>query len=182
MNILNIPKPKKRMYLVWEHVMKTVFAMSGTFALLFFGPFLLGAKSSSRHRGDGTEELSLNIIGYFVTHPFAQLTICLVVALIVNIYIIYQNRKRKYVFTIELDENNYKIGLSNLFYRNTEVIEINKEALIIDIIQKKVENDKWTKYKIKNAQTHEIIGEIDPRHVLWSDHKKELKSAFKNLL
>ncbi|MEZ4924490.1 MAG: hypothetical protein R2780_15080 [Crocinitomicaceae bacterium] len=56
--ILKITKPKDNSHIFWSHAIKSVLAFSGTFAILFFVPLILGA-SSSRHSQINEEQIGV---------------------------------------------------------------------------------------------------------------------------
>jgi hypothetical protein len=156
--------------------MKSVFAVSGTFALLIFGPLLLDGKSVSRQHHSNF--LTINLIPYLADHPTIVLLICGIPALIYNVVIFRKNAQIKQVIQINQTEMNFVFTLTNLKFKGTIEKTISIEDLSYCIESKTLdEQSKTQKLKFMNKNTQEVIGEINPQHVVWNEQIQSIRSA-----
>lgn len=175
-SILVINPPSDKYYLLWEHVMKSVFAVSGTFALLIFGPLLLEGKSRSRQYN--SDFSMVNLIPYLDDHPNIVLFICGIAALFYNVVTFQKNAKIKQVIQILQTESNFVFTLTNLKFTKKIEKTIPIQDLSFNIESKTIdEHSKTQKLSFINKHTSEIIGEINPQHIIWNMQIKSIRSA-----
>lgn len=177
--LLNISKPKGRSFIFWEHLLKSVVAFIGTFAMLFFGPMMLGSKS----RGvDAEDRLSYTIIKFIIEHPEIQIGLSVLAVVIINIYIIFKNHKIKHITHLAHDENHIQIELTNLYFSKTKKVEIPTANFEYSIEKLRTyNNEKRLKIIFRNKSKNTIIGEINPKHSFWSEHLIQLKGMIQEL-
>jgi hypothetical protein len=104
--ILEIPRPKSNSFIVWEHLMKSAIAFTGTFAMLFFGPIIFGGRKSAYRNND---HFVTSIIKNLFDHPLLYFGLCVLAVAIINAYIVYTNRKIKYTTKIEFDDEKIQL-------------------------------------------------------------------------
>lgn len=182
-NILTIKQPRNAMHIFWEHAMKSVFAFSGTFALLFFGPMFLAAGSSDGQGvDDATADTTLNFIGYMLEHPAVEVSICLFVVLVYNITIAVKNARRNYLVIIDVNDGHVQLGLTNSYYKTVEQIEIPINNLEYQIIKKSSElSGKTSRVKFFNNRTGSLIAIIQMDYIIWEAQVKDIKKALVKL-
>lgn len=170
--LLLIPRPESNGFIVWEHTLKTVVMFVGTFAMLFFGPMFLDARSRSSENG-----LGYYIVAFLIEHPFVQIGLSILAALIYNIYTIVVNRKVQYVVQINVTEKMAEIHLTNLYYNKLKVIQVSLAELSYKIDNKVTGgNEKKQKIKFMNHSTLETIGVIDTKHFFWAEKLREIRA------
>ena len=178
-NLLQIPPPKNKSHIIWEHAMKSVFAMAGTFALLFFIPLFAGGKNSGRGRSN---DWAIDFIVYMAKHPAIQVGICVLVALAYNIYIFYTHKKRNYVVGLSSMDEKVALTLTNLYYQRTVTLVVPLKNLEYKVITKTSDIDgKTTNIHFVEKDSQNIVGVIKPGHVIWSKHKKPIMEALYQL-
>ncbi|MFT5819518.1 MAG: hypothetical protein ACI8ZM_000742 [Crocinitomix sp.] len=177
-SILKIRQPKNAAHIYWEHAMKTVFAFSGTFALLFFGPLFMAAGSRGGSQREAAVDRSLGILGWLFEHPEVQVSICLLVVVIYNITIIRKNSRKNYLVSFDIDGPRGVLGLTNLYYKTTEEIEILIENLEYEVQIKSVDKrEKTSALKFFDTKSGNEIAVIKPRYILWNTQVKDVKKA-----
>lgn len=159
--------------------MKSAVAFIGTFAMLFFGPMMAG----SRNRGmDAENSLSYKIIHYLIEHPEVQIGLSVVAVVITNCYILIKNQTVKYIVKIEFDERAIRMELTNLYYTKRKQIEIPATHFEFYIENSVTgDNEKRQKIVFRNTVDQSIIGEINTKHFLWSEHLLQLKNVILEL-
>jgi hypothetical protein len=177
-SILRINPPKNAAHIYWEHAMKSVFAFSGTFAVLFFAPLFLAAGSGTGERREAAIDRSLGILGYLLEHPEVQVSICLLVVIIYNITIFVKNSRKNYLVTCKTDGKIAVLGLTNLFYKEVE----EKEVLIDNleyVVEIKVVDDheKTNAIKFYNNKSGENVAVIKAGYIIWNDQVEDVKKA-----
>lgn len=176
---LDITKPESNSFIIWEHLMKSAVAFIGTFAMLFFGPMMLG---SSRGGNNSENSLSYQLIEYFIKHPEVQIGLSLLAVVIMNGYIFYKNRKVKYIVKIEQDAPVIRLELTNLYFSRRTQVEILATDFEFTVENSVSENnEKRQKIIFRNKIDNKTIGEIDPKHFLWSEHLVQLKNMIREL-
>lgn len=177
--LLEIKKPKSNSFIIWEHVMKTVFTFMGTFAILIFVPLMLGGKSSVVPTED---RLAYSIVDYLFHHPEIQIGIPIAAAALMNIYLIFKNRKIKYIVKIEHNASNIQFDLTNLYFSKQVQMELPLSDLEF-YLENKVndDNEKQQKIVFRNAVQNVIIGEIKPDHIFWSERLLHIREVIHEL-
>ena len=181
-SILQIHKPENSSHIIWEHLIKSALAFSGTFALLFFGPLLLSAKSRRRPYRDEDTSLELDIISYLLEHPEVQIGLCILAVIIYNVYIISKNSKRKYAVSISQDGDNLSIGISNLYYKTVTEHRLPIKDLAYEIKTKTSDaGEKQSTLRFIDRSKNREIAIIKPSHILWSKQIRDIRDSLKKL-
>ncbi len=177
--LLEIPRPLKNGFIIWEHTLKSVVAFVGTFAMLFFGPMMLG----SRHRvNDVDDRLAVKFVLYILENPGVHIGLSVLAVLLTNVYLLRKNRKMRYVVGIALDEEIISFELTNLYYSKKSRIELPLSDFEFSIETKVSEiNEKKRKIIFNNKMNQSNIGFIDPDHLFWSDHLIKIRNVIKEL-
>lgn len=176
--ILNIPPPKNKTFIVWEHAMKSAVAFIGTFAMLFFGPMLLEARS----RDTSTDSLGAQLVFYLIDHPEVQFGLSILAVVICNVYLIWRNRKMKYIVGITKDDNVLELQLTNLYYSKTTPIQVDLTNVEIKLESKvSSSNEKKQRIFFRRKNDTAIIGEMDLRYLFWSENLPQLKFMLQEL-
>ncbi len=177
-NILKIKKPTNSSHIVWEHLLKSVLGFTGTFALLFFGPMMLSARTHSRD----SDSFGIQIIQFLFTHPEVQISLCILAVLIYNIIIFTNNSKFKYLVRIDLDEKLINIGVTNLYYKTVKYIYVTQEELEYEVITNTTDiGGKESILNLIDKKTRTIIATILPTHIIWCDQLRDIKFALSEL-
>mgnify|MGYP003648720552 CR=1 FL=1 len=174
-HLLTIPLPKDKSHIFWEHAMKTVFAIVGTFALMFFGPMFIAAGSSKTRAND---DLALNFVGFFLERPALQFSICFIVAIIYNILVYRKNKKANNIVGIKIHDQTVELEMNNLIFNHPTQITIPLNQLAINIVSKS--NDFSGKTKTLgfiDTTNGKSIGCIKADHFIWNKHVKAIRSA-----
>ncbi len=177
--LLEIPKPKSNSFIIWEHVLKSAVAFAGTFALLFFGPIMLGAR---RKGGDSEDSLSYNAVEFILNHPEVHVGASVLAVVIMNLFILVKNRKIKYITKIGIDEDKVQIELVNLYFTRRNQISIPKSDFDF-YIKSSVSDDNEKKQTIifRNTRESRVVGEIKPSHFFWSEQIIQLRNMIGEL-
>jgi hypothetical protein len=177
--ILEIARPKRNNFIIWEHLIKSTVAFTGTFAMLFFGPLMAGSKGND---GDTENSLVLQIILYVINHPEIPIGLSALAVVIANVYIVFKNQQIKYIVKIEYDESKIQLELTNLYYTKRQQIEIptaDFEFYFEDSITE--DHEKLQKIVFRNTFENRSIGEINPKHFFWSEHLIQVKNVIQEL-
>ncbi len=178
--LLKIKRPEDSTHIIWEHIVKSVFAFSGTFALLFFGPMFLFSGSSKG--GQESTESALRIIGFLLEHPLLQISICVLIVVVYNINIAKKNSKGHYLVTLTTNNNIAKMGLTNLYYKTITEIEIPIKDLKYNVQTKPSELEgKSTIINFFDHRTGNKIAVLKPYHIIWVNQIKHIKKAIGEL-
>lgn len=179
--ILDIKAPEGNKHIVWEHLMKSVFAFSGMFALLFFGPMFLESGGRRRSLGDG-KGIAYDFLIYLISHPEIQFLICVLAVIAYNIYLVIRNTRSKYVVSLNLVDSTIEIGMTNLYYKNTITKDLPISDLSYTIESKKdSSNEKKQTLKFVDKSTGKVIGVIKPKHFIWNEQVPQVKKALAEL-
>ncbi len=176
--LLETPKPQSNSFIIWEHLLKSAVAFIGTFAMLFFGPMMLGRSRSV----NGEDSLTFKFVQYLIEHPEIQIGLSVLAVLITNFYIFIKNKKIKYIIKIEQDEKTIRIELTNLYYTKSKQTEIPKsdfEFYFKNSITQ--DNEKRQTIVFNNTRDNKIIGEINTKHFFWSEHSLQLRKVINEL-
>ncbi|XOV68187.1 MAG: hypothetical protein ACFHU9_03235 [Fluviicola sp.] len=166
--------PKNNGFIFWEHALKSTVAFVATFALLFFGPLMLGSRNRGGNSKDG---LTYQIISFVLEHPEVHVGALFAALLIMNGYIFYKNRKVKYIRKVAFDSDEVKIELTNLYFSKTKKVVIPSshfEFYIKNTVN--LDNDKKQEVIFRNKRSNEVIGIIKPKHFFWSEQLVQLRS------
>lgn len=176
--LLEIPKPQSNSFIIWEHLIKSAVAFIGTFALLFFGPMMLGR----RRNVNGEDSLTFKLVQYIIEHPEIQVGISVLAVLFTNFYIIIKNKKIKYIIKIEQGEETIRMELTNLYYTKSQQIEISKsdfEFYFENSVTR--DNEKRQTIVFNNKRDNKTIGEINTQHFFWSEYSLQLRKVIHEL-
>lgn len=171
MILLNIPKPKNNNHIVWEHVMKTVVSFVGAYALLFFGPMLLGGR-----RGNG---IGKDIVFYLVKHGEVHLLISLLICILYNAYTYIKNSKVNCVVGVQYESGHFDLKLTDRYFRKLHSIRIEAAKLKVEF-EKNPDEEGRPKTKgilFRDLSTQRVIGKIVPSHLFWSESLLEVRSC-----
>lgn len=177
--LLKIQKPSSNTFIIWEHILKSVVFFVGTFALLFFGPLMLGAKSRWKN---GENSFNMNIIEFLLTHPIVYFGASVIAVILCNLYIFVKNKKMKYVVGVKIDNDIIEICLTNLYFSQERKVELSLSDFELNIEQRETEfKEKNQTLIFKNSKTKDIIGKINPKQAIWEDKLIEVKSMLVEL-
>lgn len=176
--LLDIPKPQSNSFIIWEHLLKSAVAFIGTFALLFFGPMMLGRST----RVNGEDGLSFKIVQYLIEHPEIQVGLSILAILIANFYILIKNKKIKYIVKIEQDEKAIILHLTNLYYTKSRLIEISNSDFEFYFKNSVTQdNEKRQTIVFNKKRDNKTIGEINTKHFFWSEHRIQIMKVINEL-
>lgn len=174
--ILQIPRPIGVKHIFWEHAMKSVFAFSGMFALLFFGPIFLESKVSHHSRNE--DDLPVQFLFYLIEHPEVQFLLCFLGVLVMNFYLIFKNSRKKFIVEMEANNTHVLFGKTSLYYRKIVEVKIDIAHLEYLIHTKKSDsNEKTQTLQFIDKSTGDLVGIIKPSHHLWSDELVQIRSS-----
>lgn len=175
--LLDIKKPKSNSFIIWEHVMKSVVAFIGAFASMIFLPMIFEGKHR-RHRSENSSSL----VDFLFHHPEIQIGVSIVAFVAMNAYLIYKNRKIKYIVKIEYDADKIRFGLTNLYFSKQQELELPLADFEFHLEKKVTENnEKQRKIVFRNARKNALIGEIKPDHLFWADHLLQIREVLEEL-
>lgn len=196
MQLFNANHPVNRSYIIWEHVVKTVFALVGTFALLIFGPMIMGGRNT-RHGGGDT---AIHILDFFMSNLWIQVLICCTVALVYNFKIYRKNNRVNYLISAEVFNDNIRLMTNTFYFNRPNEVIVAPFDLKVKILSKY--NDVEGRYHFfefihqpKNEKIcciksntflyenmpfkiRELIQELKKRGTKVEQHQKKHKSAF----
>lgn len=180
-SILTIPKPRSKQYVVWEHLLKSAVAFTGTFALLFFGPLFLAPRS--RHLSSQDEvPPSISFLEYMLEHPMVQIGICIVVVIIYNVRIFLSNNQRTAVIFIGLQDDQIEIRTSDRYFRGEQKLQIPLEQFGFQIVAKADDSgDGSSEVHFIQTSSNKILGKIQTSHAIWNAHIPTIREALKAL-
>lgn len=177
--VLEILKPKSNSFILWEHLLKSAVAFVGTFAMLFFGPLMLGSRNRS---GNSENSLSYIIIEYFIEHPEVKIGISVLALVAMNIYVFVKNQKVNYIVKIASDANVINLTLTNMYFSKMKQIEIPLSDFEFYLESKVSDNtEKKQKLVFKRRSENNTIGEINPKHFFWADHLLQVRNVMHEL-
>lgn len=160
----------------------SIVAFSGMFALLFFGPLILGGKNRHGRHGSDEDSLAGSIIKWVVENPEMVIAICCVGVIVMNIYLLVKNTKNKYIVGIDLENDTLFFKITDLYFKNIEKVSISVSSVTFTIINKTSDMEgKTQSLRFNDIRTDELIGMIKPRHVIWSDQFNDVRRACKKL-
>jgi hypothetical protein len=176
---LKIAKPKDKSFILWEHLLKSAVFFVGTYALLFFAPLFLDAKTHDSNRSEG---IGINIFFFLNKHPEIQLGICLIAVIFINLYVIKKNSSIKYITQIEHDSATIYFQITNLYFTKNQNINIPLTEFEF-YFEHTITGNNQKKQKIifKNSVNNQTIGEINPDHFFWSNHKIQIRNMMEDL-
>lgn len=176
--ILQITKPSSSIHILWEHVLLSALAFTGTFALLFFGPLLIAGKTQSKTLQSSDSDSMQDLILYIVKHPEFSIGLSIFAVVVTNTYLFIKNSKKHYVVSVELDNENIILGKTNLYYRATETISIPLKQLALQLISNKSDSgEKKSSLVFLNSEDNKPLGCINPSHIIWSKQINEIRQA-----
>jgi hypothetical protein len=181
-SILKIHKPENTVHILWEHILKSALAFTGTFALLFFGPLLLSGKSRSRHHGNTDNDPGLLFIKFIIEHPEIQFGVSILAVLIYNLIIIKNNSKKNYAVSIDIDNYMVIIGKTNLYYKEVENVSLPLENLTYTLVTKTSDaGEKQSTLRFIDKTNRKIIAAIKPSHIIWNNQVRDIRLALREL-
>lgn len=181
-NLLKIHKPENSVHILWEHLIKSALAFTGTFALLFFGPLLLSGKSRSRHHGNNDNDPGLLFIKFIIEHPEIQVGVSVLAVLIYNLIIIKKNISRKYAISVDISDDTVIIGKTNLYYKDVANASLPLKNLTYEIATKTSDaGEKQSTLRFIDKTNREVIAIIKPSHIIWSNQVRDIRNALKEL-
>jgi len=188
--LLNIPKPKDKSHIFWEHAIKTAVSFVGAYALLFWGPMLLDGK-----RGDHT--LTKNFLFYLVKHPEVHILLSLAFCLGFNLYTYINNSKKKCIVGVEVDDVKYVLTITNLYFNKFTTAVVNRKELKLVFRKKNNQQDgnsgsipsaivsseltRSSAVKFVNSGTGEIYGWIIPSRLFGSKDTLKVKTCLQRI-
>lgn len=178
--LLQIDKPKRNTFIIWDHVIKSAVAFVGTFALMFFGPMFLGGKR--RRSGDYENSLSYQLIVYINEHPEVHVGASILAVIVYNIYLVIKNSKSKYISSVSVSESEVILGRTNLYFSKFEEIIVPIQNFQF-ILEKKVNssNEKKSIIIFKDINQSKEIGRILPDHFAWEEKLIQIKNMIAEL-
>lgn len=177
LSLLEIEPPKDKKYLIWEHAIKSVFAFSGTFALLIFMPLFIAAKSKTKHN-NLESNYSADFIIYLSQNPLVAVFICGFITFFYNLKILYNNSQKIHVIGIRVKGDDIYFDKTNVRFQGLEETSLLLNDLYYEIRTKTVdESSKTQKLTFYEKKTNKVIGVIQPDHLLWNKHIKNIRYA-----
>jgi hypothetical protein len=174
------PKSRKISYL-WEHSLKTIFAMTATFGLIFFILMSIGYK-----RGGGTPSPEMmrikKALFEFFLRDHLEITalICTIIAILINLIALKKNKRQIHIVKIEWDESLQKLHFEMISVYNDmrKTDSVAREDL--QYIQKSEILYIFGKnhfLEFKNTKRNNVIGRIDQDHDIFAPYFTEIKTA-----
>ncbi|MFT4602730.1 MAG: hypothetical protein ACI857_002917, partial [Arenicella sp.] len=106
---------------------------------------------------------------------------CLLVVFIINLIIHLKTRKRKYVFEIRRSLQKIEFGISNLYYKKSELKSYEIESVKIIIISANTDLGKKSIVRFYNTEFNYIIGDIRVDHILFHQANRKILAAIAKL-
>ncbi|MEO1417884.1 MAG: hypothetical protein AAFW00_21550 [Bacteroidota bacterium] len=170
MEILAILERPKVMDGLGYHIIMSVWAFVGTYALLFFGPILL------------LDDIELS--AYFLDHPPLKFGLCLAVVVLFNLFIVIRNSRKQHIIGLVYREETKDLlfELINLYSRSSRQVifplsEVSWERKKVSIYG--LESKKILIFKHKSEK---VFARIDPSLNPWEQRKKDIREGMKKLI
>jgi hypothetical protein len=171
--ILKINKPKNSIHHVWEHLLGSVFAYVSTYLFLIYAILHLIA---DRHGSERAEKA--NWILQVYENPIYLISSCLFVVIGYNCFLIIRNTRKNYIVSIEVGEEFIRFGLTDLYFRKTESIELPIKTIGYDIRTKQSDNDgKKSTLIFINNQDIKVVGIMKSNYIIWNDQLLDIRHA-----
>jgi hypothetical protein len=178
------PKSRKSSY-VWEHGLKTIFAMTATFGLIFFILMSFGYQ-----RGGGTPSPEMmrikKALFEFFLRDHVEITalICAIIAILMNLIAVKKNKRQIHIVKIEWHESSQKLDFEMISVYN----DIRKTTTValedLQYLQKSEILYIFGKnhfLEFKNKKSNNVIGRIDQDHDIHTPYFREIKTAISAL-
>ena len=179
--ILEIKPPTSRSYIFWEHSIKSAVAFVGTFALCFFGPLFLSAKTN-KYGSDSENDPGFYLVKLFIDHPEYQIGLSVLAVIIYNIILIVGNSKITNIVSINLEQDQVNFEITNYYFKKVTKVSIPLSELDYEIVSKTMdEANKNTTVYFRNNRTTGVIGRIKPSHPIWSSQLADIRNALAQL-
>jgi hypothetical protein len=180
-SLLKIKRTKGYSHVIWEHALLSVFAFTGMYGLLIFGPLLMGGKSRSRSHTDGNG-LGAEIMIFLMENTAIVLVVCAMSVVVTNIYLLVKNTKNKYIVGIDVDNEQLTFIITDLYFKKVEkrTVSVNDVSFLLRTKFSEVAGKKQI-LKFFDKKNEKVIGFIKPNHVIWSDQVLDIRRALKEL-
>lgn len=180
--LLEIPKPKDKNHIIWEHVLTSCVGFVGTFVLIYFGPLFLasGGRHSSR-RMEPNETIG-SFYETMLENPEYMVLIASLVTIGINLFILRKNRKMKLIVGIIETDFDFQIERTNAYFAKVEKLSVPKESFSFRIERMvSSESDKKQELIFSDSQTRMEIGRIKPQHIFWEKQITQVRNVIQNL-
>lgn len=129
-----------------------------------------------RHDSERAEKA--NWILQVFENPLYLVASCLLVVIGYNCYLIIRNTRKNYIVTIEVEGELIRFGLTDLYFRKTELIELPIKAIGYDIRTKQSDSDgKKSTLIFINNQDIKVVGIMKSNYIIWNDQLLDIRNA-----
>lgn len=180
--LLEIPKPKDKNHIIWEHVLTSCVGFVGTFALMYFGPLFWAASGRHSYRHKDTNEAIGSFYLTMLENTENMVLIASLVTIGINFFILRKNRKMKLIVGIIETDFDFQIERTNAYFAKVEKLNIPKERFSFRIERMvSSETDKKQELIFSDSQTRMEIGRIKPQHIFWEKQITQVRNVIQNL-
>lgn len=138
--------------------------------------------SSKSRNHDSSNDPGISIIEYLFNHPAVYFGLTVLAVIIANVYIFIKNQKTTSIVKIELDEQQIRFELTNLYFskQQFQALDLNNFEFFFET-KVSQDDDKQQRIVFRNKAENSTIGEIIPKHFIWNEQILSLKSALSEL-
>jgi hypothetical protein len=180
--LLEIPKPKDKNHIIWEHVLTSCVGFVGTFVLMYFGPLFLASSGRHSYRRNGPNETIGSFYETMLENPEYMVLIASLVTIGINLFILRKNRKMKLIVGIIETNFDFQIERTNAYFAKVEKLSVPKERFSFRIERMvSSESDKKQELIFSDSQTRMEIGRIKPQHIFWEKQITQVRNVIQNL-
>ena len=130
MDILKIIPESRKDSLIWEHIIKSLFAAVGFIVLLIFGPMFM---TTNRHQPGKVNKQDLNfILDLYQENPWIFVVGPILGLLAFNLLTILKNLEKEHIIGIQIDKNSNETVIELIsLYSNKSVFKKTTETSLI---------------------------------------------------